>query len=295
MSSKIDTSQSSLPVTYDGFMATAAHNARNSQLYRIPEEPLAMIVGNFDDDPVTRLILGQVSNHLRRHVYSKVSPCSPPRSRSVFHEDDENTMLLKHLEKIYEELRDTSKSACSHGLREAQNPNMKSPVLDRLPQAPDHYGWPIEFGMVSELCFDKTLRMQPSIMLDPGHTSVTDINTKSHGTRSQRIEVSPCKRSRSRHGSGRQPCLVTKYSRVLGEQLLMGAQLQALGKSNGYLKPITPPHECLHAIDPCSYELNDDPEAIGNVWPVCHDVTCGNYYATSQLTHYSKGRSPLHL
>ncbi|KAK3382137.1 hypothetical protein B0T24DRAFT_564079 [Lasiosphaeria ovina] len=51
-----------------------------------------------------------------------------------------------------------------------------------------------------------------------------------------------------------------------------------------------PNHYWLHAVDPDSYELDNDIDTLGNVWPVCKNETCQNYYKRYQTSDCSNYR-----
>ncbi|KAK0666670.1 hypothetical protein QBC41DRAFT_230021 [Cercophora samala] len=54
----------------------------------------------------------------------------------------------------------------------------------------------------------------------------------------------------------------------------LGAQLVRYGR-DGKAR-LNPPHDWLHAMDPDSYQLDDDTRRFGNIWPVCKDSSCLN-------------------
>ncbi|KAK0742107.1 hypothetical protein B0T21DRAFT_433802 [Apiosordaria backusii] len=119
------------------------------------------------------------------------------------------------------------------------------------------------------------------------HSSHNPVKINPRESRSEMIHVRPCSQSESLLKT-QQICLTVTYSRVLGGMSHCAKGLKALGQGKGSSAPIIPPHEWYHALDPNSYELGDDCEAVGKVWPVCHEVNCGNYYGTYQVTHCSR-------
>ncbi|KAK4199654.1 hypothetical protein QBC40DRAFT_297337 [Triangularia verruculosa] len=67
-------------------------------------------------------------------------------------------------------------------------------------------------------------------------------------------------------------CLVTLYDRVMG---LGKYQIRHGGDGEARIRP---QHRWLHALDPDSYQLDDDESRFGQVWPVCKDPACGNFH-----------------
>ncbi|KAK0735705.1 hypothetical protein B0T21DRAFT_384489 [Apiosordaria backusii] len=75
-------------------------------------------------------------------------------------------------------------------------------------------------------------------------------------------------------------CLITNYYRVIS--VGMGTWRDRLRHGSDKKARIIPPHEWLHAVDPDSYQLDDDTSKFGNMWPICKDPSCRNYYRTFQ-------------
>ncbi|KAK0670284.1 hypothetical protein QBC41DRAFT_355130 [Cercophora samala] len=120
------------------------------------------------------------------------------------------------------------------------------------------------------------------------HSSNIKSNTCYRRYRAEHIHVEPCKDSCVDHSEKRKACFSVKYSRSMGGTWMFMPQLPSLSNREGPLRPAVPPHEWLHALEPTSYELNDDTETVGEVWPVCRDMTCGNHYASYQTTHCTR-------
>lgn len=118
------------------------------------------------------------------------------------------------------------------------------------------------------------------------HASVLEYDSFAHGMLAERIEIDRCLGyfPWSDKGQTKRPCLTIRYSRKIGGRLGAKPELPYLA-GLAHLDPIIPPHEWLHALDPTSYELNDNTTTVGNVWPVCRDISCGNHYARYQTTH----------
>ncbi|KAK4205122.1 hypothetical protein QBC40DRAFT_249514 [Triangularia verruculosa] len=464
-------------------IAAMTYNAKNSRLYRIPQELLEIIVRCCDDDEATRLILGQVSNLIRRLVYSNI-PRPSLEGRSAFYRETENQLLLKHLESSYAGLRSTSLdgwnrsgyllrmdrlcqvciqhsnltlefagqassgvpkvlppasadttlvvrpsppldvvssrklwdgckftstkptnrlycSGCRHthssrafspSQKEADKTNrvcigregllrlcdhryvkwadieahflrqhdpssrggLTSTSCELICEHSSHHTQP---GHYEEFCvprlkfdlrdlramFAKDFSHAAGAIIagakngdalnkalscfvksscnciasgdgagdsrgsgggyfeclgverprERGHEYSIDFNTHQHGSpRSERIVVSLCTNYRFQLLSVKNPCITVTYTRVLGKGLCAWVEsLPVLGDTK-VASSITPPHDWLHALDTDSYELDDDAAVVGKVWPVCKDISCGNYYGTYQTTHCSEGPRP---
>ncbi|KAK0670283.1 hypothetical protein QBC41DRAFT_336108 [Cercophora samala] len=112
------------------------------------------------------------------------------------------------------------------------------------------------------------------------HTSHNPVSVNPCDWDSETIQVTRCLETQLEDQPSR-GCVVVRYKRVLSGL----AGLTHTTERNEPDVPIVPPHEWFHALDPDSYEMEDHPVVVGNVWPACRDVACGNYYATRQVTH----------
>ncbi|KAK0742106.1 hypothetical protein B0T21DRAFT_345947 [Apiosordaria backusii] len=91
--------------------------------------------------------------------------------------------------------------------------------------------------------------------------------------------------------------VVVTYTREVGSSGSSESRyaLQVLKPGRKRATRLNPPHAWLHALDSDSYTLVEDASAVGHVWPVCRNASCGHYYPVHQKTRCPANGSDLKL